>query len=168
MRNKILLLLFLAFAGVQADAFAQRYDRDYREHRDQKDKKKKDRRYNDRYNRDRRYEDWTSSRNDEWDRKMYSCRPMNTDAFYDAKRTVENEAFDNTRLELATSIANMNCLTAEQIFIFTKVFSFESNRLAFAKNAYRVCADPQNYFRVMDAFTFSSSKSELSQFISGR
>ena len=40
-------------------------------------------------------------------------------------------------------------------------FTFEDNKLDFAKFAYSYVADPQNYFQVTSGFTFSSNKTEL-------
>jgi hypothetical protein len=47
-------------------------------------------------------------------------------------------------------------------------FSFESTRLEFAKWAYDGTIDRQNYWKLEDEFSFSSSKTELSQHIQGR
>jgi hypothetical protein len=49
-----------------------------------------------------------------------------------------------------------------------QLFTFEDNKLELAKFAYDYCIDRENYYRVNDVFTFSSSKDELSRFLQGR
>lgn len=62
------------------------------------------------------------------------------------------------------ALAKQACLgglQADQIAGIMDRFSFESSRLAFAKYAYDYCIDPQNYYRVNSAFAFSSSIQDL-------
>ncbi len=94
--------------------------------------------------------------------------PMTTRDFDAARMTVKNEGFDETRLELAKQIASSNCLSTPQITTLCQLFSFEESKLEFAKFAYDHCIDPRNYFKVSNIFNFSSSKSELNNFIQGR
>lgn len=94
--------------------------------------------------------------------------PMTTRDFDAARMTVKNEGFDETRLELAKQIATSNCLSTSQITILCQLFSFEESKLDFAKYAFDHCIDPRNYFKVSNIFNFSSSKSELNNFIQGR
>jgi hypothetical protein len=58
-------------------------------------------------------------------------------------------------------------MTAAQIAGLVKMMTFESNKLALAKAAYPNCIDRNNYYLVNDAFTFSSSVTELTNFTSG-
>ncbi len=45
-------------------------------------------------------------------------------------------------------------------------FTYEDNKLEFAKLAYKNCTDKDDYYRVNESFTYSSSKSELNEYIS--
>ena len=96
------------------------------------------------------------------------CYAMKKSNFESAKATITNESFDETRLSTAKSIIASNCLTSEQVLEICKLFSFEGSRLDFAKSAYGKTVDPNNYFKVNNAFSFSSSKDELNKYISGQ
>ena len=95
------------------------------------------------------------------------CYAMKKSNFESARATISNESFDETRLSTAKSIISTNCLTAEQVLELCKLFSFEGSKLDFAKCAYGRTVDQNNYFKVVNAFTFSSSKDELNKYISG-
>jgi hypothetical protein len=96
------------------------------------------------------------------------CYAMKSSNFQSAKATITNESFDETRLSTAKSIISSNCLTSDQVLEICKLFSFEQSRLDFAKCAYGKTVDQNNYFKVNNAFSFSSSKDELNRYISGR
>ncbi len=94
------------------------------------------------------------------------CRPcMAPDAFASALRTIQNTASDMTRLEVAKSLLVSNCLSAQQVRDICRAFASESNRLEFAKAAYRRCCDPGNYIIVADAFASTLSREELARYI---
>jgi Domain of unknown function (DUF4476) len=94
--------------------------------------------------------------------------PMEAADFSAAKKTINESSFDDTKLSTAKSIASSNCLTCDQITQICNLFSFEENKLAFAKFAYKFTTDPKNYFKVNNVFSFSSSKEELNEFIQGQ
>ena len=94
--------------------------------------------------------------------------PMGGSDFNAALATIQETSFDDSRLSTAQSIADGNCLSADQIVRICKLFSFEANKLAFAKSAYERCTEPRNYFKVNNVFSFDASKRELNSFISGR
>lgn len=94
--------------------------------------------------------------------------PMNSGDFNAARNSINSSAFDDTKLSTAKSILSSNCVSTDQIVSICESFSFEENKLEFAKFAYRYCTDPQNYFKVSNVFTFDSNKNALNQFISGQ
>lgn len=91
--------------------------------------------------------------------------PMSATDFAAAKRTINETNFDETKLSTAKTIVASNCLSADQIVQICNSFSFEDNKLDFAKFAYRYCTEPRNYFKVSNVFSFSTSKEELNSFI---
>ena len=93
---------------------------------------------------------------------------MNSRDFEEVRNTLKNEGFDETRLDLAKQVASTNCLNTMQISTICKLFSFEGSKLEFAKYAYDHCTEPRNYFKVNNVFSFSSSKTELNNYIQGR
>ncbi len=94
--------------------------------------------------------------------------PMNDQAFKDAVGAVKSQSFSNSRLEVAKQIVNTNCLFAEQVAHLTSLMGFENDKLEFAKYAYNKTYDVGNYYKVNDAFSFSSSSSRLNKYISAR
>lgn len=96
------------------------------------------------------------------------CYAMKRSDFQAAKQTIENESFDESRVNTAKSIISSNCLTSDQVLELCQLFSFEQSKLDVAKCAYGKTVDQNNYFKVVNAFTFSSSKDELNKYISGR
>jgi hypothetical protein len=78
---------------------------------------------------------------------------------------VQKQSFDTDRLKVAkNSIAGGDMLSRE-ILEITKLFSFEATKLEFAKFAYGYTSDKKNYLMVQEAFQFSSSSSELQDYI---
>ncbi|MEX0997928.1 MAG: DUF4476 domain-containing protein [Flavobacteriaceae bacterium] len=90
---------------------------------------------------------------------------ISNEMFQQLKRSVENESFDSSRLELLESTLKNNFFTSNHIKELMTLLSFDSGRLQFAKSAYTSVVDPENYFVVRDAFKFSSSKSALTKHI---
>ena len=91
---------------------------------------------------------------------------MNPRDFDDAVRIISDESFDEKRLDVAKRIIASNPMSARQVANICKIFSFEANRLEFAKFAYGFCVDRNRYFLVEETFNFSASKDELNDYIS--
>jgi hypothetical protein len=96
------------------------------------------------------------------------CTVSNTD-YNQIKASIEKERFANTKVTIAKqALKTKKCFTVEQIMGILQLFAFEDNKLELAKFAYDYCTDRENYYRVSDVFTFSSSKEELIRFLQGR
>jgi len=93
--------------------------------------------------------------------------PMAPSDFEAAKNSISAQSFDDTKLTIAKQIAGSNCLSAQQVKDILQMFSFEDKKLDFAKFAYGHTYDKGNYFKINDAFSFSSSVDELNQYIAG-
>jgi len=94
------------------------------------------------------------------------CYPMNNNDFQQAKQSIAGGTYAETMLSTAKSIIANNCLSADQVVQICKLFSFEDSKLEFAKCAYSRTTDRNNYFKVVNVFTFASSKDELNNYIS--
>lgn len=94
-------------------------------------------------------------------------RPLSTAEFDEVCALIERESYDKTRLTVAKQVTEANRMTAKQIEQITRLFSFESNKLEFAKFAYLFCIDPNKYYMVNEAFSYDSSKQELNEYIKG-
>ena len=92
---------------------------------------------------------------------------MTPQDYEDAYQVISNESFDSSKLTVAKQVISANPMTASQILGICKLFSFESNKLEFAKFAYANCVDQNKYYLLNEAFSYESSKRELNNFING-
>ena len=95
----------------------------------------------------------------------FSDQGMSSRDFEEAYAMIKKESSDNTRLSIAKQVVTTNPMTAAQIMKVAKLFSFENNKLEFAKYAYKYCVDKKKYFLLNDAFEQDSSKHDLIEFI---
>ena len=103
----------------------------------------------------------------------YGCAtpaPMVMDParFEHLKAAICRQPFSSDKLILAKQGIRDQFITADMVRQITALFTFESSKLEFAKYAYAFTIDPQNYYVVNDAFTFSSSIRELDTFLFNR
>ena len=87
--------------------------------------------------------------------------------FDDAYSIIQREHFDDTRLAMAKQVVASNMMTVNQIAQIARLFSFESNKLEFAKFAYPYCIEKNKYYLLYDVFDHDSSKQELNEYIQG-
>lgn len=81
--------------------------------------------------------------------------------------TVSSKPFESTKLQIIKQALAVNKVTSAQVAQLMGLLDFESTKLDLAKFAYGKVLDKNNYYIVNNAFDFSSSSSELSQFIGG-
>lgn len=94
--------------------------------------------------------------------------PMAPGDFSSAMQTIKGSSFDDTKLSTAKTIVSANnCVSTDQVIAICKLFSFEDNKVEFAKYAYNFTTDRKNYFKVANIFSFDSNKTELNDFING-
>lgn len=106
---------------------------------------------------------WNGNNNGNWNNN--GQQGMNERVFEQFKQTLRNESFENTRVTLAKQTISTNFFTALQVKDIVNLFSFESSKLDIAKYAYDFTVDKGSYFVINDAFSFSSSKDELNNYI---
>ena len=92
---------------------------------------------------------------------------MSSHDYEEACQLISDESFDSSRLTVAEQVVSSNPMTASQILGICKLFSFESNKLSFAKFAYTYCVDKNKYYLLNEAFSYESSKRELNEYIKG-
>ncbi|MBA4135284.1 MAG: hypothetical protein C0525_11215 [Flavobacterium sp.] len=95
-----------------------------------------------------------------------SC--MTAGNFNAALATIKKQSFEDTQLKTAKQVIAANCLNVDQIIQIANTFSFEDNKLEFAKFAYDYCIEPRNYFKLNGIFSFSSNVDELSDYVQSR
>jgi len=94
--------------------------------------------------------------------------PMMHEDYEGAKSTIAAKDFESDRLTIAKQIASSNCLSAGQVKGIMMLFTFEDSKLDFAKFAYSHTYDKGNYYKINDAFQFSSSTDALNQYINSQ
>lgn len=90
---------------------------------------------------------------------------MSDQLFSSLKATIANESFDNSRMNIAKQAVAANYFTSTQAKQIVELFSYDNSRLEIAKALYPRVTDKQGYFIVNDAFSYSSSKDALAEFI---
>lgn len=97
---------------------------------------------------------------------QHSCSTgFSEHSFFELKKMLKRADFDRDRLLIAKEAVQRNGITSRQVEDLMHLFDFESNRLEFAKFAYKFTSDRQNYFVVNRAFDFSSSIKKLTHYI---
>ncbi len=88
--------------------------------------------------------------------------------FTKALHLIQDEKFESNRLELAKQVTGQNLLSVNQVISICKAFSYETDKLEYAKFAYHHCVEKDKYYLVNAVFTYSSSKSELNSYVSSQ
>jgi hypothetical protein len=96
------------------------------------------------------------------------CAPMATGDFQSALQSLKSKTFSDSRMTQAKQILKSNCLSADQVKSTMSLFEYEDDKLEFAKYAYDRCADPENFWKVNDAFEFEMTIDELNEFIESK
>ncbi|MCX6274386.1 MAG: DUF4476 domain-containing protein [Bacteroidetes bacterium] len=91
--------------------------------------------------------------------------PMSRGDFESFKGSLSSKSFEDSKMTMAKQVLNNNCLTSAQVREVMGLFTFEQNKLDFAKYAYGRTYDIGNFYKVNDAFTFESSIDELNNYI---
>jgi len=90
---------------------------------------------------------------------------MSEDQFRELKNSVSNKPFEETKLSVAREAIAANGVKTNQVAELMELMTFEDSKLTLAKYAYGYTIDKNEYYLVNDAFTFSSSIDDLSQYI---
>jgi len=96
------------------------------------------------------------------------CAPMTTSDFQSALQSLESKTFSDSRMTQAKQVLKANCMSADQIKRVMSAFEYEDDKLEFAKIAHDQCADPENYWKVNDAFEFEMTIDELNDYIESK
>ena len=94
-----------------------------------------------------------------------AAKGMNARDYDEVVRIISKEVFDEKRLNTAKRVISVNPMNTRQILNICNLFTYEANRLEFAKFAYNHCVDPNKFYLIDEAFLYESSKEELHDFI---
>ena len=90
---------------------------------------------------------------------------MSNEEFGQFYRSYAGKSFDKDKMETFYVAQKGMNFTTQQIVQMVNVLSFDDNRLELAKAAYDSCVDRENYYKVVDAMTYSSTKEKLREYI---
>lgn len=96
----------------------------------------------------------------DWNRNTFSNEKMAR-----LRQTISQESFDDNRLAILKSAVRDQNISTAQVTELVSLFSFEKSKLDAAKYCYTYCSDAENYYLVANSFSYSSSKTELLQYI---
>jgi len=100
--------------------------------------------------------------------KVGCTPPVSEQRFNQMINSVKNQSFSDDKQRVTKQIVKSNCMTVDQLVDLLNEFSFDDGKLDTAKFAYDYIYDVENYFKVFDVFSFSSSGEKLEEYINGR
>ncbi|QIH36157.1 DUF4476 domain-containing protein [Sphingobacterium sp. DR205] len=150
-----------------------RYNDNYRNEDSYDDDNDNDGDYNeDRYDRDQQqYERYGQSEDDRSNNQQYQEDPIDNTGYQDKNDAnqlndlLNQKENDQDRLQVAAQELKNRRLRSSEIIDLMELFIRDDNKLAFAKYAYPSCMDKENYDKVGDALSFSSTREKLTAFI---
>ena len=92
---------------------------------------------------------------------------MNEQDFNEFRSMLAENPFDSGKLNVAKQAISSNPMCVHQIATICRMFSFENNKLEFAKYAYPYCTEQNKYYLLNDVFSYESSRTELGNYIQG-
>lgn len=120
------------------------------------------------YDRVPSYGDYNNDRGGRWgdyDNHYGYESPVSDREFDRIFQSAQREWLESDKLKITTQAVTANRVSSAQVKQLMQLFSFESNKLQLAKQAYANTVDKRNYSLINDAFSFNSSKDELARFI---
>lgn len=81
---------------------------------------------------------------------------------------VKNESFSEDKMRVAKQFSKKKCLTVNQIKQFAELFSFSEDILEYVTFAYDNCLNKDDYYELLEVFTFSDDKRALEDFINSK
>ena len=100
--------------------------------------------------------------------KIGCTPPVNSERLEDMAKTVKNQTFGDDKVRVTKQIVRSNCITLDQLIVLLNEFDWDDGKLEIAKFAYDHVYDLENYYKVYNLFTFSSSGEELDEFIQSK
>ncbi len=93
------------------------------------------------------------------------CYELNNQEFNRAISSIKNKSFAEEKMIIANQVLNANCLYVDQVRKVMDQFTYEDDKLEFAKKAYHKTIDQHNYYQLNDGFTYSDSVQALNSYI---
>ncbi len=95
-------------------------------------------------------------------------RPMDQRRFFDFLTMLRKQGFDKDKYQFLENHMPGHYVTSEQAAQLVKDFSFDNDRIKAAVLLYRHIVDPEGFYRVLDTFSFDTSKKQVAERIRNR
>lgn len=96
------------------------------------------------------------------------CPEMASGEYNELLNSIKSKTFSDSKMSVLKQVFKDNCMSAEQIKNVMSTFTYEDDKLEFAKMAYDHCTDPKNYWKLNDAFEFEMTIEELNEFLESK
>jgi len=94
---------------------------------------------------------------------------ISANEFQGIKNQINKESFNNTKVNLAKQIIrSKKCFNTDQVTQLVKLFRYSDSQMVIAKFAYDYTTDKANYYKVANAFSFTSDRDALLKYIKGK
>jgi hypothetical protein len=97
-----------------------------------------------------------------------ACPEMASGEYNELLNSIKSKTFSDSKMSVLQQVFKDNCMSAEQIKNVMSTFTYEEDKLEFAKMAYDHCTDPKNYWKLNDAFEFEMTIEELNEFLESK
>ncbi len=89
-----------------------------------------------------------------------ACTTSDAD-FKDILQSIKGKHFTNDMLDHSRFFAKNKCLTSEQVVEVMKLFMSDNDKMEIAKMFYDKCSNKGNYYKCVDALTFTMQRDQL-------
>lgn len=99
---------------------------------------------------------------------MVKPTPISNQDFNRLSVSMRNQAFDKDKYVFLENVVAGHHFTSDQAAQLLKHFSFDNDRIKGALALYPCLVDPENFNRLLEAFTFETSRKTVMEKIKGR
>jgi len=96
------------------------------------------------------------------------CPEMASGEYNELLTSIKSKTFSDSKMSVLKQVFKDNCMSTDQIKKVMSTFTYEEDKLAFAKMAYDHCTDVKNYWKLNDAFEFEMTIDELNEFLESK
>jgi hypothetical protein len=96
-----------------------------------------------------------------------SIHPMEDSSFRELKKSVIASIYGDTSIKVLTRAAEENFFSVSQILEILQLLTFSDDKVEALRVLYPRCADPENKFKLMNAFLFDSDRDLAAEIIEG-
>ena len=99
---------------------------------------------------------------------VLDCPEMASAEYDQLLNSLKSKSFSDSKMSVLKQVFKDNCMSTSQIKSAMSTFTYEDDKLAFAKIAYDHCTDTKNYWKLNDAFEFEMTIDELNEFLESK